>query len=66
MVELRGKPLVGLVAHAPAGLRWAIAGRDAGKLAALRERLPGGAGIGVLRADGASRSTKAQVRGHFR
>ncbi|MFE9776073.1 saccharopine dehydrogenase family protein [Streptomyces sp. NPDC005931] len=40
-----------LAAHAPEGLRWAIAGRSTGKLERLRERLPGGAGIGVLRAD---------------
>ncbi|MFD3627712.1 trans-acting enoyl reductase family protein [Streptomyces sp. DSM 116494] len=40
-----------LAGHAPAGLRWAIAGRSTGKLERLRERLPGGAGIGVLRAD---------------
>ncbi|MEU6805931.1 saccharopine dehydrogenase family protein [Streptomyces neyagawaensis] len=40
-----------LAAHAPEGLRWAVAGRSAEKLAALRERLPGGEGIGVLRAD---------------
>jgi short subunit dehydrogenase-like uncharacterized protein len=40
-----------LAAHAPDGLRWAIAGRSAEKLERLRERLPGGAEIGVLRAD---------------
>jgi short subunit dehydrogenase-like uncharacterized protein len=40
-----------LAAHAPAGLRWAIAGRSEEKLARLRERLSGGAEIGVLRAD---------------
>ncbi|MER6349448.1 saccharopine dehydrogenase family protein [Streptomyces sp. NPDC001595] len=40
-----------LAAHAPEGLRWAIAGRGEEKLHRLRERLPGGAGIGVLRAD---------------
>ena len=40
-----------LAAHAPGGLRWAIAGRSEEKLARLRERLPGGAEIGVLRAD---------------
>ncbi|WP_338784474.1 saccharopine dehydrogenase NADP-binding domain-containing protein [Streptomyces sp. DG1A-41] len=39
-----------LAAHAPEGLRWAIAGRDAEKLERLRERL-GGAEVGVLRAD---------------
>ncbi|MFJ4974333.1 saccharopine dehydrogenase family protein [Streptomyces coeruleorubidus] len=40
-----------LAAHAPEGLRWAIAGRSAQKLERLRERLPGGAEVGVLRAD---------------
>jgi short subunit dehydrogenase-like uncharacterized protein len=40
-----------LAAHAPEGLRWAIAGRSAEKLERLRERLPGGAEAGVLRAD---------------
>ncbi|GAB7105893.1 saccharopine dehydrogenase NADP-binding domain-containing protein [Streptomyces phaeofaciens JCM 4814] len=38
-----------LAAHAPEGLRWAIAGRSEAKLEALRERL--GADAGVLRAD---------------
>ncbi|GGW47514.1 saccharopine dehydrogenase family protein [Streptomyces caelestis] len=40
-----------LAAHAPEGLRWAVAGRSAEKLERLRERLPGGAEVGVLRAD---------------
>ena len=40
-----------LAAHAPAGLRWAIAGRGTERLERLRERLPGGAEIGLLRAD---------------
>jgi short subunit dehydrogenase-like uncharacterized protein len=40
-----------LAAHAPEGVRWAIAGRGERKLQQLRERLPGGAHIGVLRAD---------------
>ncbi|MFF9705539.1 saccharopine dehydrogenase family protein [Streptomyces griseofuscus] len=40
-----------LAAHAPKGLRWAIAGRDEVKLRRLRDRLPAGADIGVLRAD---------------
>ncbi|CQR60552.1 saccharopine dehydrogenase family protein [Streptomyces leeuwenhoekii] len=44
-----------LAAHAPEGLRWAIAGRDEDRLRRLRERLsarrPGGAPAGVLRAD---------------
>ncbi|MDN0198637.1 saccharopine dehydrogenase NADP-binding domain-containing protein [Streptomyces sp. S.PNR 29] len=49
-----------LAAHAPEGLRWAIAGRSEDRLRRLRERLPGGAGIGVLRADV---SDPASVRG---
>ncbi|MEU3845220.1 saccharopine dehydrogenase NADP-binding domain-containing protein [Streptomyces sp. NPDC028635] len=40
-----------LAAHAPEDLRWAVAGRDTSKLDRLRERLPGGERIGVLRAD---------------
>ncbi|MGM7446671.1 saccharopine dehydrogenase, partial [Actinospica acidiphila] len=40
-----------LAAHAPEGLRWAVAGRSERKLEALRERLPGGEKVGVLRAD---------------
>ncbi|MET7683490.1 saccharopine dehydrogenase NADP-binding domain-containing protein [Streptomyces sp. NPDC005423] len=40
-----------LAAHAPPELRWAVAGRGVAKLEALRERLPGGAEIGLLRAD---------------
>lgn len=40
-----------LARHAPEGLRWAIAGRSEEKLQRLRERLPGGADVGVLRAD---------------
>ncbi|MEV2216715.1 saccharopine dehydrogenase NADP-binding domain-containing protein [Streptomyces sp. NPDC050997] len=40
-----------LAAHAPEGLRWAVAGRGEAKLRELCERLPGGAEIGVLRAD---------------
>ncbi|MET9130347.1 saccharopine dehydrogenase family protein [Streptomyces antibioticus] len=38
-----------LAAHAPEGLRWAVAGRDEGRLRALRERL--GTDVGVLRGD---------------
>jgi len=37
-----------LALHAPVGLRWAVAGRDAGKLAALSERL----GVPFVVADG--------------
>ncbi|MCZ9351076.1 saccharopine dehydrogenase NADP-binding domain-containing protein [Streptomyces mutabilis] len=40
-----------LAAHAPEGLRWAIAGRSEEKLNRLRERLPGAPDVGVLRAD---------------
>ncbi|MEV5265954.1 saccharopine dehydrogenase family protein [Streptomyces werraensis] len=40
-----------LAAHAPQGLRWAVAGRSGRKLEELRERLPGGEKIGALRAD---------------
>ncbi|MEU0072272.1 saccharopine dehydrogenase NADP-binding domain-containing protein [Streptomyces sp. NPDC006332] len=40
-----------LAAHAPEGLRWAVAGRSEAKLRELRERLPGGTEVGVLRAD---------------
>ncbi|GAA4982119.1 saccharopine dehydrogenase family protein [Streptomyces hyderabadensis] len=44
-----------LAAHAPDGLRWAIAGRDAEKLGRLRDRLTGtadsSADLGVLHAD---------------
>ncbi|MEU3663235.1 saccharopine dehydrogenase NADP-binding domain-containing protein [Streptomyces sp. NPDC032940] len=40
-----------LAAHAPEGLRWAIAGRDEMKLRRLAARLPEGTGAGVLRAD---------------
>ncbi|MFE9095694.1 saccharopine dehydrogenase family protein [Streptomyces sp. NPDC007264] len=40
-----------LAAHAPEGLRWAIAGRSPRKLERLRERLAGGNRPGLLRAD---------------
>ncbi|MEU1039237.1 saccharopine dehydrogenase NADP-binding domain-containing protein [Streptomyces sp. NPDC005907] len=40
-----------LAAHAPDGLRWAIAGRSTEKLEQLRKRLAGTSEIGVLRAD---------------
>ncbi|MFF4142024.1 saccharopine dehydrogenase family protein [Streptomyces sp. NPDC001698] len=42
-----------LAAHAPEGLRWAIAGRGEERLRELRERLRPGASVGVLRADAA-------------
>ncbi|MGW7047410.1 saccharopine dehydrogenase family protein [Streptomyces avermitilis] len=40
-----------LAAHAPEGLRWAIAGRSAQRLEQVRERLRGASEIGVLQAD---------------
>ncbi|MFE7890083.1 saccharopine dehydrogenase family protein [Streptomyces sp. NPDC057412] len=40
-----------LAAHAPEGLRWAVAGRDRAKLEALRASLSGGSEPGVLEAD---------------
>ncbi|MER5600779.1 saccharopine dehydrogenase NADP-binding domain-containing protein [Streptomyces sp. NPDC002265] len=40
-----------LAAHAPEGLRWAIAGRSERGLRELRDRLPGAEQVGVLRAD---------------
>ncbi|MET9086519.1 saccharopine dehydrogenase NADP-binding domain-containing protein [Streptomyces sp. NPDC004237] len=55
-----------LAAHAPEGLRWAIAARDERKLAALRERLPGGAEVGVLRADVTEPATVRALAGHAR
>ncbi|MEV8087112.1 saccharopine dehydrogenase family protein [Streptomyces nigra] len=42
-----------LAAHAPEGLRWAIAGRGKAKLEALRASLPDAAGVDVLEADAA-------------
>ncbi|HZH24398.1 MAG TPA: saccharopine dehydrogenase, partial [Solirubrobacteraceae bacterium] len=44
-----------LARHAPAGTRWALAGRNPAKLATVRERLaaidPACAGLELLRAD---------------
>ncbi|MEU7407559.1 saccharopine dehydrogenase NADP-binding domain-containing protein, partial [Streptomyces sp. NPDC044948] len=40
-----------LAAHAPDGLRWAIAGRGEEKLRRLRDRLPAARDVGVLVAD---------------
>ncbi|MFE9998107.1 saccharopine dehydrogenase family protein [Streptomyces avermitilis] len=40
-----------LAAHAPEGLRWAIAGRSAQRLEQVRERLGGASEIGILQAD---------------
>ncbi|MFJ6701628.1 MULTISPECIES: saccharopine dehydrogenase family protein [unclassified Streptomyces] len=46
-----------LAAHAPQGLRWAIAARDERRLEALRERLPAGTDVGLQRADVAEPAT---------
>ncbi|MEV7145708.1 saccharopine dehydrogenase NADP-binding domain-containing protein [Streptomyces sp. NPDC093084] len=46
-----------LAAHAPQGLRWAIAARDERRLEALRERLLAGTDVGLLRADVAEPAT---------
>ncbi|MER6461291.1 saccharopine dehydrogenase NADP-binding domain-containing protein [Streptomyces sp. NPDC001228] len=46
-----------LAAHAPQGLRWAIAARDEHRLESLRERLPAGTDVGLLRADVAEPAT---------
>ena len=48
-----------LAAHAPAGLRWAIAGRNAEKLEAVRDRL--GADVEVLVADADDPAALADV-----
>ena len=48
-----------LAAHAPAGLRWAIAGRNADKLEAVRQRL--GVDVEVLVADAADPAALADV-----
>ncbi|MER6222842.1 saccharopine dehydrogenase NADP-binding domain-containing protein [Streptomyces sp900105755] len=55
-----------LAAHAPEGLRWALAARDERRLEALRERLPGGAAVGVLRADVAEPATVRALAEHAR
>lgn len=55
-----------LAAHAPEGLRWAIAGRSTEKLRALRERLPGGAEVGVLRADVSDPASLRELAEHAR
>lgn len=55
-----------LAAHAPRGLRWAIAGRSETKLRRLRERLPGGAEIGVLVADVADPASLRRLAEHAR
>ncbi|MGY5119714.1 saccharopine dehydrogenase family protein [Streptomyces sp. 900105755] len=55
-----------LAAHSPEGLRWALAARDERRLEALRERLPGGAAVGVLRADVAEPATVRALAEHAR
>ncbi|MGC0328478.1 short subunit dehydrogenase-like uncharacterized protein [Streptomyces sp. SAI-170] len=52
-----------LAAHAPEGLRWAIAGRDEAKLDRLRQSLPG---VGVLRADVADPDSVRDLARHAR
>ncbi|MEU5113571.1 saccharopine dehydrogenase NADP-binding domain-containing protein [Streptomyces longwoodensis] len=55
-----------LADHAPEEVRWAIAGRSEEKLQRLREALPGGARIGVLRADVADPASLRSLAGHAR
>ncbi|AOR30760.1 saccharopine dehydrogenase [Streptomyces fodineus] len=55
-----------LAAHAPKELRWAVAGRDDRKLERLRERLPRGADVGVLRADAAEPASLRALAEHAR
>ncbi|MDT0463374.1 saccharopine dehydrogenase family protein [Streptomyces gibsoniae] len=50
-----------LAAHAPEGLRWALAGRSTEKLERLREQLTGPAEPGVLRADVADPRTLREL-----
>ncbi|MGW0284352.1 saccharopine dehydrogenase family protein [Streptomyces sp. NPDC003236] len=55
-----------LAAHAPEDLRWAVAGRDELALERLRARLPGGSGIGTLRADVRDPATLRALAEHAR
>ncbi|MEU0443265.1 saccharopine dehydrogenase NADP-binding domain-containing protein [Streptomyces sp. NPDC006186] len=55
-----------LAAHAPDEVRWAIAGRGERKLEELRERLPGGERVGVLRADVADPASLRSLAEHAR
>ncbi|MFB7599027.1 saccharopine dehydrogenase family protein [Streptomyces sp. NPDC056160] len=55
-----------LAAHAPEQLSWAIAGRSERRLEELRERLPGGADVGVLRADVADPASLRALARHAR
>ncbi|MFJ4807746.1 saccharopine dehydrogenase family protein [Streptomyces longwoodensis] len=52
--------------HAPEEVRWAIAGRNEEKLQRLREALPGGARVGVLRADVADPDSLRSLAGQAR
>ncbi|MBZ6138337.1 MULTISPECIES: trans-acting enoyl reductase family protein [Streptomyces] len=59
-----------LAAHAPQGLRWAIAGRNEEKLRRLRDRLTGAtdgaADVGVLVADVSDPASLRELAGHAR
>ncbi|MEU6293266.1 saccharopine dehydrogenase NADP-binding domain-containing protein [Streptomyces sp. NPDC046988] len=55
-----------LAAHAPEGLRWAIAGRGEEKLRRLRDRLPGAPDAGVLRADVSDPDSLRELAGQAR
>ncbi|MEU4145764.1 saccharopine dehydrogenase family protein [Streptomyces parvulus] len=55
-----------LAAHAPEGLRWAIAGRDEEKLGRLRSGLPDGSDPGVLRADVSDPDSLRELAGRAR
>lgn len=59
-----------LAAQAPVGLRWAIAGRDTGKLERLRDKLaaahPACAKLPLVRADVADPASLREMAGHAR
>ncbi|WP_055494139.1 trans-acting enoyl reductase family protein [Streptomyces sp. TP-A0356] len=55
-----------LAARAPQGLRWAVAGRSAGKLERLRERLAGTSAPAVLQADVSDPESLRELAGHAR
>lgn len=59
-----------LAAHAPDGLRWAVAGRDGEKLRRLRDRLAAAADtaadVGVLLADVSDPDSLRELAGHAR
>ncbi|WP_217207937.1 trans-acting enoyl reductase family protein [Streptomyces sp. AC550_RSS872] len=55
-----------LAAQAPEGLRWAVAGRSKEKLERLRDRLPGGPGVGVLEADVSDPASMRRLAEHAR